>query len=373
MASPAGSARRGARGRALVLALVVCALALAALVAILSRGGVPARPPTAAPHDGAPAPAEARAEPPTTNDVDHGAGERAALADDTPIAPAGPLLRGLLLGEDGVPIDGRTARVTLRGPLGQWLELGADAQGRFGPQRLVAGTWSVSASSSGRRGASREVEAREDTPLDPLRLVLPRVRLLEVCLLAVGPGSDGNPNDDLEGFERLLSLRLSVAGEASAMQAGLSQHRNPSSGDRQWFARFEVPQARSATAELLLGGEFVLQWPIGPEQSELVVSVDPRDLAARLVELELALVGAQGQPLANVSHVLLTWAGGVHLSAGQPGPEPARAHFEACPPGPARLRVVDVDGRRGEVDLFVPYASPARLEVALELVEPARD
>lgn len=353
---------RERRGRALVLAAALAALAVLALALLWSR------------HTGASsalAPG-VRDEARTVSSVGmqdmHAPaieeGVRAeADASDRPTTPArvGGLV-GRVLDERGLPIEGAAPSVSVAGPGGRRLAPPVDAAGGFGPLRLAGGTWTVSASAPGRRGASRTVEiARGEAP-DPIELVLPRLPELAVALAAVGAGRGGDPARDLEDLRALLSLHLFAQGDEHVERRRVEAERTV----------FRPSPGRAHVLELCLGSERVLRQPLAADQSEVTLAVDPLDLWGRIVELDVELRDTSGAPLAGVTQALLAWESGAHLIAGQPGVDPSRAHFEVCPPGAARLHVVDVGGRRASADVVVPHAGPATLAVELELIEPER-
>lgn len=365
MASPTGSARSGARGRAPVLALLACVVGLAIFVAILSREDASERAPlratprierAAAPVQPQPDEVEAA---PASREVVERAAPRAAQAG------VGPFLVGRVVDERGAALVGVTPTLTVRGPLGQVLSTRADLAGDFGPLRLRPGRWTLTAQADGHRSALRELELAADANPEPLELVLPRVvGLTLVCT---------SSRDDLSGLAALLTATLAVEGEADVERRALAATGALAGEEPAWRAHFEPRAGRAATLELLLGDEPLVRRAVPAGQAELRLELDARDLRASLVRLEVELRDPAGAPLGGLGQVLLRWGETAHLIAGQPGEEPWRARFEACPPGPARLVAVDVDGRRGEAELFVPHGGPARVELALELAAPAHE
>jgi hypothetical protein len=290
--------------------------------------------------------------------------DRSALEAPAPTPePRPPALLGRVLDEAGLPLGDLEPRVDLRGPAGQRLSAALDDQGHFGPLLLSAGTWQVAAGAPGRCAQSRTLELADGDAPAELELRLPPAGTLDVHVVAVGPGTGGEPERDLESLAGLLTLHLTVDGESRVDRRPLS---------RTTQVRFEVAPGRAATLELRLGAERVLRRALSSDAGRFVLDVDPLELAARLVELELVLRDPRGEPLKGVLQVLLAWEGGAHRLARLSDQDPSRALLERCPPGPARLRVVDADGRAAEVEVALPDAGPALLELPLELRTPER-
>lgn len=345
------------RGRTFGFALGLLTLTLVAL-ATLRRERAPIAPTprgaTVLPASSAPAAAVGASS----------AADRSALEAPAPTpGPRPPALHGRVLDENGLPLVNVDPRVDLHGPAGQRLSAAVDDQGRFGPLLLSAGAWQVVAGAPGRGAQARTLELADGAAPAELELRLPPACTLDVLVVAVGPGAGGEPERDLESLAGLLTLHLTVDGESRVDRHPLS---------RATQVRFEVAPGRAATLELRLGAQCVLRRALSSDAGRVVLDVDPLELAARLVELELVLRDPQGEPLKGVLQVLLAWEGGAHRLARLSDQDPARARLERCPPGPARLRVVDADGRAAEVEVTVPDAGPALLELSLELLEPER-
>jgi hypothetical protein len=361
MASLSGSSRERLR-RVLVPAAALAAFALIALLLVWSRREGDGTAPTPGVAEGS------RAVSPVGIPRDVSAPEalEGVRAEPEPSASAedagSARLVGRVLDERGLPLSDEVPRVVVESAAGERLAASVDVAGGFGPLRLAPGTWTVSAAAAGRRGATRTLAiARGETPATVV-LTLPRVIELAVTLRAVGAGSDGDPARDLEELRGLLSLALAADGDAHVERRRVEAGRT----------LFQPVSGSALALELHLGGESVLRQTLAADAREVTLAVDPLDLAARLVQLEVELRDRAGAPLTGVTQVLLAWESGTHLVAGQPGLDPARARFEVCPPGPARLSVVDVDGRRASAELSVPHAGPALLQVELELREPER-
>lgn len=357
------------RGRALLVALGLAALASIALAAVWihSRGDSRAAQPGAAraPReiDRAQAPATDPGSSPRDGESESVRAVMGTAASQAPLQPQDPILIGRVLDESGAALVDAVARVELAGDRGQRLAATVDASGAFGPLTLMPGSWQVTASASGRHGAMRTLELAADDLPATIELRLARLASLEVLLAATGPGTDGDPVRDLSWISSLLSLHLSVDGE-TAVERRLVEPRAP--------VCFEPPPERGARIELWLGSERVLQRELPSAAGKIVLQVDPLDLRSRLVELEIRMRAPDGRPLSDATQALLAWEGGAHLVAGQPGLDPSCARFEVCPPGAARLSVIDANGREAQVDVFVPFEGPAVLDVELELVAPMR-
>lgn len=379
MTSPQGSAL-GGRGRALLAALAFALLVLGVFATLWLRRGDVGRasaPEAGAPAAGASAHAEGDAHAFGVTDLQEPtnpapAPGRAAVASPAPKPSsfrAGPFLIGRLLDEGGRPLAHESARVDVVGSAGQRLQAPVDAAGGFGPLRLVPGTWVVTARARGRRSAQRTLALVEGAQGEALELVLPRVVDLDVHLVASGPGRDGDAERDLGELAGLLSLRLVVAGEEDAQTRRVPPPEIRALERRERSVRFEPLAGRASTLELRLGSQTVLRRDLAADTATFTLAIDPLDLLAQMVELVLVLNDGTGRPLAGAVQALLAWDDDVNLVSEQLGIDPSRARFELCPPGPARLRVVDVEGRRATAELLVPHVGPAVIEVALELRE----
>jgi hypothetical protein len=291
------------------------------------------------------------------------AGGREVLPAENPNPTAGLLLRGRVVDERKQPLPGGV-RVSLIGPGGAGLKMQVATDGTWKPVVLAPGPWELFAEADGRRSPSLHVELRPGPPLEPVELVLRRVKPLEVRLLHAGVGGDAREREgQMLALYALLSARFVPADGSAHEQCILALGRGDGEQGVYFSVLFERAENVGGRLELRLGGSVVEEHGIAADASVLELGIDPVEIASHMVALDLALFEGTGQPLEQVGLAVLEWEGGVRLTSGQPSEQPHRVHFSACPPGPAHLSVHYGEGRSAQAEILVPFDGPAALDV----------